>query len=148
MTKQSDICHLYPFCLLVQCSYSAYLCIVFSKMTLNNLNTKYSLKGLFLLVLYILVLMESALHTHECNGEETVCQECLAHVEHNAHVSQASAMDLDCMLCKIIHTTYISPETLNLSATLFLICSLATFSIYEVVKRKFSLPSLRAPPVI
>ena len=120
----------------------------YKKNTLNNLDTKYKLKGLFLLLLYLMILAASALHTHECNDVDFVCQDCLHHVEHNAHVSQASAMDFDCILCKIIHTSYFSPEALNLSAVVFLTIQLTAFTTYKIVKRLFSLPNLRAPPVI
>ena len=115
---------------------------------LKNLDTKYRLKGLLLLVTYLLILAASALHTHECNDETFLCQDCLHHIEHNAHVSQSSPMDIDCVLCKIIHTSYTTPEALIISAAVLLISTLTSFTTIEIVKCKYSLPSLRAPPVI
>lgn len=85
---------------------------------------------------------------HDCMENNAVCKDCMEHVKHNAHISQSSIMDFDCVLCKIIHTDYITPEVLVFLTAALLAFSLPTCVIQKTMRRKAVLPSLRAPPVV
>lgn len=112
---------------------------------LKNFDTIRRLKGLSLLVMYLTILALSAFHVHDCD-DDFLCHDCIANVKHNAHFNQESVEDVDCVLCKIIHANYFSPEILIISAAVFLILFLATDSTRYVVSMRVALPNLRAPP--
>lgn len=106
------------------------------------------LKSLTLLTMYLLILATSGLHIHESGHESVECKDCKSHVKHNGHISQASVMGLDCVLCQVIHSSYITPEVLTFSAAALLIFVFTLPTTPEVVYRTVTLPELRAPPIV
>lgn len=96
---------------------------------------------------YLLILTTSSLHFHECGQEAYVCQDCMEHVKHNAHISQASIMTADCVLCQVLHADYLTPEVLLTSAAALLVYAFVAIRPQHVVCRMVTLPTLRAPPV-
>lgn len=102
--------------------------------------------GSFLLVVYLMILAVGFLHVHESEENAFVCQDCTRHVKHNAHITQASVMDFDCVLCKVVGTDYIIPEIQTFSAVVLLFATMATRLVQDVLRRTVVLPSLRAPP--
>lgn len=94
-----------------------------------------------------MILIAGFLHTHECGHEAFVCLDCVEHVKHKAHISQASVMDFDCVLCKTIRTDYLTPEVQVYSAIVLLFVVIATRPISDGPRRMAVLLSLRAPPV-
>lgn len=128
-----------------------FLCIFATKILLLQLRTqvtRHNRIGVFLSGLYLLILATSILHIHECQENVSVCQDCKEHVKHNAHIGQASIVDFNCVLCKIIHTDYITPEVLTFSAMVLLVINIATFLVHGVIRCNVALPCLRAPPVV
>ncbi len=115
---------------------------------MDKLDTHSRRKGLLLLVLYLTILLASALHVHDFGHEEVVCQDCLSHVQHDGHISQGSIMELDCVLCKVIQSSYTTPLVLSLSAAVLLVFAFTATPTPEVARCKVTLPSLRAPPVM
>lgn len=95
-----------------------------------------------------MILAMGVLHVHECEENAFVCQDCMEHVKHNAHISQASIMDFDCVLCKIIGTEYITPEVQTFSAVVLLFAIVTTRTVQGILSRAVALPSLRAPPAM
>lgn len=116
---------------------------------LKKSDAKYRFSALLLLVLYLMIQTISVVHVHEeCAHTASLCQDCVDHVSHKGHITQSSQSDFDCVLCKIIHTSYFSPEALDLSAKV-LLGFIFTIALQQaVVCREVSLPNLRAPPVI
>ncbi len=94
-----------------------------------------------------MILATSILHVHKYMETE-VCQDCVEHVKHSAHISQAPIMHFDCVVCKTLHTNYLTPEVLTLSVAVLLVLSLVVIPVQEVVYRKETQPSLRAPPAL
>lgn len=95
-----------------------------------------------------MILAMGIFHVHCCEEEGMVCQDCVEHVKHNAHIGQASIMDFDCVLCKILHTDYTTPEVQAFLAVALLAFAITACPIQDIVHRKATLPSLRAPPVV
>lgn len=118
------------------------------KTVLKKLNANYRRKGILLLVLYLTILASSILHVHIHEQESIACQDCIAQVKHNGHITQSSTMDYDCVLCKFFQTSYTTPQVLTISATALVIISIAILPIREVAYRNVALPSLRAPPAL
>lgn len=114
---------------------------------MKKLAIRQRLKGLFLLVTYLLILTASSLHFHECRQETYVCQDCVEHVKHNAHISQASVLTADCVLCQVLHADYLTPEVLLPSAVALLVFAFVAMRPQHAVCRMTTLPTLRAPPV-
>ncbi len=110
-------------------------------------STRHNRLGLFLLALYLMILGASVLHIHESAGSADVCHDCIEHVKHSGHISQLSIMDVDCVLCQILHTDYITPEVLTFSAAALLAIVLMMCPTPDIICRKDILPSLRAPPL-
>lgn len=75
-----------------------------------------------------------------------MCNDCLSHVQHDGHLGQGAFDDVDCVLCNFFHTSYLTPQVLSISATALVSILLATQPTLDVVCRKVTLPSLRAPP--
>ena len=100
-----------------------------------------------MLVIYLMILTTSILHIHEDGQESVVCQDCLSHVQHGGHFEQGSVMDTDCVLCNFLHTSYLTPSVLILSAAALMATLVAMQPTLDVVCRNISLPGLRAPPI-
>lgn len=115
---------------------------------MDKLNTNNRRKGLLLLLMYLTILVASTLHVHDNGHERIVCQDCLSHVVHNGHISQGTIMELDCLLCKTLQTSYTTPLVLSLSAAVLLVFTFSKQPTPDVVLHKVTLPSLRAPPVM
>lgn len=103
--------------------------------------------SLFLLVIYSMIFLPSILHVHEDGREMNVCQDCLSHVQHGGHFDQGSVMDTDCVLCNFLHTSYLTPTVLFLSAAVLITTLPVVLPTYDVVSRSINLPGLRAPPI-
>lgn len=99
-----------------------------------------------LLVIYLMIFTASVLHVHDYGQEAMVCDDCLAHVQHDGHLSQGSLMDADCVLCNFFHTSYLTPQVLTVSAIALVPVLFAMQPTLDVVCREVTLPSLRAPP--
>ena len=95
-----------------------------------------------------MIFTASVLHVHDYGQEAWVCDDCLAHVQHDGHLSQSSLLDVDCVLCNFFHTSYLTPQVLAVSAIALVLVLLAMQPTPDVVCREFTLPSLRAPPAV
>lgn len=115
---------------------------------LKTLKTSRRQKSLILLVLYLMIFTVSVLHVHDHEQRDFACQDCLSHVQHSGHFDQGSQIDLDCVLCKFLHTSYLAPHVLTLSVAARGVVTIAMQPTSEVVCRNVMLPNLRAPPAL
>lgn len=64
-----------------------------------------SLKAWLLLLVFVPMLVLSAIHVHE-SQDTPVCDECAHHVSHASHITVAGCQSFSCVLCQFISLTY------------------------------------------
>lgn len=95
------------------------------------------------------MLLFSSAHIHGCGAEEQeVCQECSHHKVHNSHLTKAKLGLHECVLCKLLQVTYLTPTPLCIAVPQCIAHKFLPHADQHVETRAMHARSPRAPPVV
>lgn len=112
------------------------------KMRCNKAN----ISAWVLLSVFVPMLLLSAFHIHVPEERVVDCEQCVEHVHHAGHITQASASVDDCLLCRVLHTPFTTPKPL----IVFVLCILLSAFCMTAscrIDRNADCVSLRGPPI-
>ena len=112
------------------------------KMRCNKAN----ISAWILLSVLVPMLLLSAFHIHTPVEHVVDCEQCVEHVHHAGHITQASASVDDCLLCRVLHTPFTTPKPL----IVFVLCILLSAFCMTAscrIDRNADCVSLRGPPI-
>ncbi len=98
-----------------------------------------------LLSVLVPMLLLSAFHIHAPVEQAVDCEQCVAHMHHAGHITQASASVDDCVLCRMMHVPAVMPQPMAIEQP-----RQAGIAVDQAVQQcrttDIDRPNLRAPP--
>ena len=122
-----------------------YLFITFVAM---ELSIKRSVSAWLLLAVFLPALIVSSVHVHkDGHEEETECKQCTHHKVHSSHIAKTHLVMHDCLLCQILHLTFLPSSSTITLCPVRRIVALAPAWEQSVADRATAIHAPRAPPL-
>ncbi|MBR1787575.1 MAG: hypothetical protein IJ762_00085 [Bacteroidaceae bacterium] len=114
-----------------------------------ELNVRRSISAWLLLAVFLPMLLVSSAHVHRYGHEtQEECRQCTAHHKvHGSHVAKAQAAMHDCVLCQILHLTFLRSSSVVATAPECRILSMSQERTEGLVTLPTGAHAPRAPPV-
>ena len=100
----------------------------------------------WLLAVFLPMLVLSSVHIHTSCADTPLCSACLHHTEHSGHVASGQSTMHACLLCQVLHLTFLKGTAIVVQLPLMLTIAPEDGLGQQVVLRSIHLKAGRAPP--
>lgn len=113
-----------------------------------DITTRRRISARILLMVFLSIQVLAILHIHEDMGDVSICHDCVTHVHHNGHLTNASLSLDNCLICQFLSLPFAVATSLLLIASFYTETTLFIRFAERLHNTVAQYVYLRAPPII